>query len=744
MNKCRAGNRKRLYHRAKTKISPCGSRTLWEVPAAPKATPCRSSKKDMLPTCSAVSPRSFIPRFTAILALFALFLVTGPSAPGATQYWDINGPGTWNTSASDWSPNSTGGSDGAFATNNDAVFSSSAVTTSGTITITTTTLSVDSITFAGANSGGYTFTNGGTITLGNVAGNTGLTLNPGTGNVLFQGTVVLADNTGNATFGLVDNSSNSLTFNNAFTYPNQGNNDTTLAISGTGAGGITFNGGFNGNNNGNLGDGFDITLGGSGPVNLNASSGGAGIATLASGATLNINAGAALQGFELNMTDSTSTVNFGPAVTSSTFAGLTGGGNLVLTNSSGAAVSLTLQGVGGSGGLNVSGTGTAANRPTENGNISGLGGVTITSVTINNRNNGGTATFNGNLTFSGALIVSNTGSGFPGGGTSGGNETVILTGINSYGGATLIGAGATLDVGTGGGFGGSTGSLGAGATTDNGTLVFNTTLSSSVAGISGTGSVTLSATNTSGLTITGSGSSFTGSMSVQGGSLTLGGNGTSTSLGTGVTVSNAGTVFNVMPGVAGPPPSPAHSRWAPAPPLAWPMGTSTFQVPSATLGGSNSLTFDLGGSSSDLLNITGVGTDGAGETISLNALSALSGTSFSIISAGSGLTPGNFTLLTTRFTSATGDMAYSLALTGSSTGETILITGSGIAAAYYTGFGGTSALNATTNGTTNYSSSPSGSPNLTTAPSNFTDIYFSGSNVDNIRDDLLARGQFHL
>ena len=96
-----------------------------------------------------------------------------------------------------------------------------------------------------------------------------------------------------------------------------------------------------------------------------------------------------------------------------------------------------------------------------------------------------------------------------------GAETAIVTGNNTYSGATTIDAGTTLQIGNGG----NSGALGAGAVTNNGTLAFNrsdnVTIANAISGggavnINGSGVTTLSGVNTfSGGLVVNSGAALT-------------------------------------------------------------------------------------------------------------------------------------------------------------------------------------------------------------------------------------------
>jgi autotransporter-associated beta strand protein len=683
-----------------------------------------------------------------------LALASGQLAMAGTLYWEptgttgANATGTWTTATTtlDWTTDSTGLTtpEVGYSAGSDVIFSADPdATGASTITLAGATISVNSLTFGnggaigatGASTGatgGYTFTSGETLNVGPAAGGTIMTLNPGVGPVTFQGTFAPVNTSGTAT--IVDNSANSLTFGGTVS---NGNN-ASMAITGTGIGGVTFNGSINGNSTSNVGESYSLNFLGAGPVTLNAQDNATGVATVSGSSTLSLGAALALQGYELNL-NAGGTVYFGSNVTSANIAGLSGAGSLVLSNTAAtpAAVNVTLQGIGGTNGLNP-GQDFGAGNPTNSINISGLGGVTINSVTVNNRANGGTETFGGNLTFSGGLNFSNTGPTFTANaGAQQANTTVVLTGTgNTYGGSTTIGAAGTatdgtttLKIGTG-----TTGSLPAGsAIIDNGILIIDTNAAnpvSNTAGISGTGTVTNSGADT--LTLSGP-NTYTGATTISNGGLVLE-NGAS--LGnTMVTVSTAGTLFAVTPGVNG---GANGSTIAMTGTLSLGTGTaftmvdgitSTFTVAQASLAGANPLSFDLGGGNSDVLAIAGAGTDGAGETVTVHALGALTGTSYAIITAGSGLTPANFSLATSR--AVFGNTAYALALAGSGTNESVNIISTGAAAVYFTGNAG-GPLNNTivaTGTTTNFSSSISGVPDAGQPPSYLQDVYFTANTV---------------
>ena len=113
-----------------------------------------------------------------------------------------------------------------------------------------------------------------------------------------------------------------------------------------------------------------------------------------------------------------------------------------------------------------------------------------------------------------------------------GPGTLVLTGNNTYSGATTISAG-TLQIGNGG----SGGSLGSGSVLDSGVLVFNWGSGTSFAGvISGKGGLWQAAPSV--LTLLGN-STFSGGTTISAGTLQLGNGGTSGSLAGAVAVSAA-------------------------------------------------------------------------------------------------------------------------------------------------------------------------------------------------------------
>ncbi len=159
------------------------------------------------------------------------------------------------------------------------------------------------------------------------------------------------------------------------------------------------------------------------------------------------------------------------------------------------------------------------------GGITGTGNITM---------NGGVGTgvvFNqaGNSTYSGAIAGTNATFTLTGGGT------LNLTGSNTYGGSTTISAG-TLQIG-------GTGRLGSGtysaAISNNGTLQYSSSSAQSLSGvISGTGSLIKDTSTTSMLTLGGA-NTYSGSTTVQAGTLRVGAGSTGGSLATsGVSVAS--------------------------------------------------------------------------------------------------------------------------------------------------------------------------------------------------------------
>jgi autotransporter-associated beta strand protein len=145
------------------------------------------------------------------------------------------------------------------------------------------------------------------------------------------------------------------------------------------------------------------------------------------------------------------------------------------------------------------------------------------SVTVNNTAN--------NYTFTGAAIAGN------GSLTKNGTGTLTVANDNTYAGGTVINAGV-VNLGNGG----TTGTLGSGPITNNASLVYNKTSSTTIsAAISGTGSLTL---NGSGNLTLATFNTYTGGTTVNAGSLTLTAGGTGTGAIVGVlTINPGGTVL---------------------------------------------------------------------------------------------------------------------------------------------------------------------------------------------------------
>ncbi len=150
------------------------------------------------------------------------------------------------------------------------------------------------------------------------------------------------------------------------------------------------------------------------------------------------------------------------------------------------------------------------------------------ALTVNMNTNTKAGIFSGSITNGRSLEI-----------TGGSGGTVILTGTNSYG-ASVIGAGNVLQIGTNG----STGTLGTGAVTNSGTIVFNR---SDLVGLSnlinGSGSLTQAGSGTLQLLAN---NGYTGTTLVSRGVLMVGNGGTVGSIGTNdVTISSGASLsFN--------------------------------------------------------------------------------------------------------------------------------------------------------------------------------------------------------
>jgi fibronectin-binding autotransporter adhesin len=152
----------------------------------------------------------------------------------------------------------------------------------------------------------------------------------------------------------------------------------------------------------------------------------------------------------------------------------------------------------------------------------GTGAVSNDSVLAFNRSD--TLTVANNITGTGSLIQS-------------GSGTTILTGTNKYDGTTTISSGA-LQVGNGG----TTGTLGTGDVDNAGSLIFNRSDSVTVSNlITGAGSLTKSGSGT--LTIVAD-NAYSGGTTINGGTLQVGDGGTTGSIGSGDITNSATVVFN--------------------------------------------------------------------------------------------------------------------------------------------------------------------------------------------------------
>src|SRR5204862_540159 len=187
-------------------------------------------------------------------------------------------------------------------------------------------------------------------------------------------------------------------------------------------------------------------------------------------------------------------VNYGGVISGTGAFAQAGSGTTILTGANSYSGDTTIS----AGTLQVGNGGTTGNL--------GTGNVTDNGTFAFNRS--APITVAGAISGSGALVQAGTG-------------TTILTGNNSYCGATTISAG-TLQIGNGG----TTGSLGTGSVTNNGTLAFNRSDTITIANlVSGTGALTQAG---SGTTILTNDNTYSGGTTITAGATQQVGNGSST------------------------------------------------------------------------------------------------------------------------------------------------------------------------------------------------------------------------
>lgn len=188
-----------------------------------------------------------------IIAIATALAGLGSVAPAATIYWNA-GSGSWDISAQNWSTDPDGNTASAWVDSSDAVFSSSAVTVTPSITLSSASVNVNSLLFNTsttitqstnknivlANTGSNTVTvaDGQTVSLsGTLSASTSAHINLGTNSVLSIG--FIGNTTSNVTFNggksIIGNIDSSAVVNSGLVIVN-GNTTGKLK-------GLTINGG---------------------------------------------------------------------------------------------------------------------------------------------------------------------------------------------------------------------------------------------------------------------------------------------------------------------------------------------------------------------------------------------------------------------------------------------------------------------------------------------------------------------
>jgi fibronectin-binding autotransporter adhesin len=254
----------------------------------------------------------------------------------------------------------------------------------------------------------------------------------------------------------------------------------------------------------------------------------------------------------------------------------------------------------------------------------------------------------------------------------------------------------------------------------------------------GTGNLTLNSSNT-----------YVGPTAVNGGTLVLASGASLTS--SGVTLTNAGSTLAVTPGAAGTTTlggtltlnsGTVFTMADGATSTASLTGAATLAPASGAGIVSPTMNFNIGGvtTATDVLAIGGaatVGTARAGVGFTGFGSTALTLGSYNFITAGSGLTPANFTLLSPNV--LVNGTVYNLALSGTATTETVTVASGAVSVptAHWTGSQGNGNWNALTGGTTaNFSSDAGGLFNTFILPNSNTNVIFTANSATNLSTAL--------